>query len=43
MRAKLAILNHCAELFLSRAAASLGWYYYMLQRAHPFGSLLQLF
>ena len=28
MRAELADLNHCAVLFLSRAAVNLRWYYY---------------
>ena len=30
MRVKLAILNHCAVPFLSRAAANLCWYYYTM-------------
>ena len=30
MRAKIANLNHCAVLFLSRAAANLCWYYYTI-------------
>ena len=31
MRAELANLNHCAVSLLSRAAANLCWYYYILQ------------
>ena len=32
MRAEVANLNHCAEPFLSRAAANMCWYYYKYYR-----------
>ena len=36
MPAELANLNHCAVLFLSRAATNLCWYYYTEMLLTPF-------